>query len=181
MIFCVSSVFQHLFGWDYIGQKSYNKGSILGHPRAFYGTCEYTEQGSLHGHFLIWLLGGLNPNEIHRRLKEDSEYKHHFFAYFEDIIQHHLPDVDILIDATYKPQVERPPSPPMPSKKMSTHDLYKWQSFMESEAKKLGEVLQHHKCKPVCHKYGNHKNFDSFFHTKSYEHLILILTQISSF
>jgi hypothetical protein len=27
--------------------------------------------------------------------------------------------------------------------------------FMASEVKKLGEVLQRHVCKPVCHKYGN--------------------------
>ena len=153
--FCISSILQHLFGWDYNTRKSSKKGGILGHLRAFYGTCEFTERGSLHAHFLIWMLGGLNPNEIHRLLKEDSEFKHRFFSYFEDIIQHHLPDLDIVIDATYEPRVERPPLPPSSFKEMTSQDIYDWRSFMETEVKKLGEVLQRHRCKPVCHKYGN--------------------------
>ena len=160
--FCVTSIFEHLFGWNYVTRKSNEKGGILGHLRSFYGTCEFTERGSLHGHFLIWLLGGLNPNEIHRRLKDDAEFEHRFFSYFEDIIQHHLPDVDVLIDAAYEPRVERPPIPPS-SKKMSSHDLYEWRSFMETEVKKLGELLQRHKCKPVCHKYGNDDKCRFFF------------------
>ena len=36
--------------------------------------------------------------------------------------------------------------------------MYEWQSFMQTEVKKLGEVLQRHKCRPVCHKYGNTNN-----------------------
>jgi hypothetical protein len=80
--FCVTCVFQHLFGWNYGTRMSSEKGGILGHLRAFYGTCEFTERGSLHGHFLIWLLGGLNPNDIHRRLKEDSDFQHRFFCIF---------------------------------------------------------------------------------------------------
>ena len=158
--FCVSSVFQHLFGWDYDRRKSSEKGGILGHLCAFYGTCEFTERGSLHGHFLIWLLGGLNPNDIHQRLKEDAAFKTRFFAFFEDIIQHDLPDVDVIMDPTYEPRVERPPFPPKPSitHPECTQALHEWQMFMDSEVKKLGEVLQHHKCKPVCHKYGNTNN-----------------------
>ena len=38
---------------------------------------------------------------------------------------------------------------------MSIEDLYRWRSFMDTEVKKLGEILQRHRCKPVCHKYGN--------------------------
>ena len=153
--FCVSSIFEHLFGWDYITRTSSKKGGILGHVQAFYGTCEFTERGSLHAHFLIWLIGGLNPNEIHQLLKEDSDFKRRFFNYFEDIIHHHLPDQDVVIDASYEPRVERPPAPPSSSGKMSVQDIYNWHSFMETEVKKLGEVLQRHRCKPVCHKYGN--------------------------
>jgi Helitron helicase-like domain at N-terminus len=63
--FCVSSVFKHLFAWDFKMRKSKESGGILGHLCAFYGTCEFTERGLLHGHFLIWLLGGLDPNDIH--------------------------------------------------------------------------------------------------------------------
>ena len=77
--FCMTSVFEHLFGWNYSLRRSNDKGGILGHVQAFYGTSEFTERGSLHGHFLIWLLGGPNPNEVHQRLKEDHEFKSLFF------------------------------------------------------------------------------------------------------
>ena len=138
----MSSVFQHLFGWDYDKRKSSRDGGVLGHIQAFYGTCEFTERGSFHGHFLIWLLGGLNPNQIHQRLKNDLEFKNRFFKFFEDIIQHHLPDVDIAVDTAYEPRVERPPSPPTVSPNISARELYEWRMFMESEVKKLGEILQ---------------------------------------
>jgi hypothetical protein len=42
--FCVSMVFEYLFSWDYVARKSSAKGGILGHLRAFYGTCEFTER-----------------------------------------------------------------------------------------------------------------------------------------
>ena len=153
--FCVDTLFEQLFGWDFDNRKSNEKGGILGHLRAFFGTCEFTERGSLHGHFLIWLLGGLNPKEIHKRLKEDSEFQSRFFAYFEDIIQHELPNIEIDVDPTYEPRIERPPPPPKFSSLLTEKDLQEWQSFMQNEVKQLGEILQRHKCKPVCHKYGN--------------------------
>ena len=156
--FCVTSVFEHLFGWDFEHRKSSDKGGILGHLHAFFGTCEFTERGSLHGHFLIWLLGGLNPNDIHRKLKEDLDFKTRFFSFFEDIIQHDLPDIDVVIDPMYEPRVERPPLPPKLSPTTSVETLREWQLFMETEVKKLGEALQRHRCQPVCHKYGNTNN-----------------------
>ena len=96
---------------------------------------------------MIWLLGGINPNEIHQKLKEDSNFEQHFFAYFEDIIQHHLPDIDVIIDSEYEPRLERPPPPPLSSQPMSIEDLYRWRSFMDTEVKKLGKILQQHRCK----------------------------------
>ena len=155
--FCVSTVFEYLFGWDYAARKSSQRGGILGHLRAFYGTCEFTERGSLHGHFLIWLVGASNPNEIHRRLREEPGFERRFFDFFEDVIQHHLPDVEISLDKQYEPRIERPPVPPQSAtgQGISAQSLHEWHLFMESEVKKLGEILQRHICKPVCHKYGN--------------------------
>ena len=36
-------------------------------------------------------------------------------------------------------------------------ELEKWDSAFVTEIKKCGEILQRHKCRPVCHKYGNEK------------------------
>ena len=153
--FCVKCVFEYLFGWDYAAGKSTERGGILGHLRAFYGTSEFTERGSLHGHFLMWLLGASNPNEIHRRLRDEPGFEKQFFDYFEDIIWHHLPDVEVEIDKNYEPRVERPPPPPDSATDIPPQALREWHMFMDSEVKKLGEVLQRHVCRPVCHKYGN--------------------------
>src|SRR6266478_4776413 len=94
--FSIESCFEQLFGWDHKSKKSKKSkkdGGILGHLHAFYGTAEYTKCGQLHGHFLIWLNGSLNPSDVHKRMKKDSEWRDHFFAFFEDIIHHQLPDV----------------------------------------------------------------------------------------
>lgn len=40
------------------------EGGILGLVKAYYGCVEAQGQGTLHCHMMIWLEGGLNPNEI---------------------------------------------------------------------------------------------------------------------
>lgn len=77
--FCVTCLYEHLFGWDYKRSCSTSRGGILGRLRAFYGTSELTQRGGLHGHFVNWLEGGLNPNELHEHLRSDSDFESHFF------------------------------------------------------------------------------------------------------
>ena len=84
--FSITCLFKYLFGWDYKKHKSSPEGGILGHLKAFYGTGELTERGGYHGHILMWLLGGLNPKELHEQFKNDTSFKDSFFEYFEDII-----------------------------------------------------------------------------------------------
>jgi len=153
--YCVHAVFQYLFGWDYNQNKSSEKGGILGKLRAFYGTSELTDRGSFHGHFLIWLLGGMNPTDLHQRLQRDPEYEKKFFDFFESIIYHHLPDVDVAIDPSYEPRIERPPIPPKAEKECPIDILNEWDEVYATEVKMCGEVLQRHVCRAVCHKYGN--------------------------
>jgi hypothetical protein len=61
--FSLECLFHDLLGWDKSAQKSTPQGGIFGKIRAYYGTAEFTNRGQLHGHFLIWLDGGLNPTE----------------------------------------------------------------------------------------------------------------------
>jgi hypothetical protein len=42
-------------------------GGILGVVDAYYGCVEAQGRGTLHCHMLVWVKGGLNPNEIKRR------------------------------------------------------------------------------------------------------------------
>jgi hypothetical protein len=152
--FSINCIFQHLFGWDPIHHRSIPEGGILGHIRAYYGTAELTERANFHAHFLIWLEGGLNPSDLHQRLKDDPMFKIRFFDFFKDIIHHHLPDNDIQVNPHYEPWIERPPMPPS-SSIATINELYTWESAFVTQIKLCGEVLQCHTCKAVCHKYGN--------------------------
>ena len=145
--------FEHLLGWDYKRQQSSLEGGLFGCLQAFYGTTEYTERGSLHGHFLLWLKGGANPAEIHCQL-HDEDFQKCFFAFFKNIIQHHLPDIEVPPDPKFEPRIERPPRPPA-CDGASEVELKEWESVFLTEVKKCGEALQRHQCHPVCHKYGN--------------------------
>ncbi|KAG1744865.1 hypothetical protein EDD22DRAFT_786211, partial [Suillus occidentalis] len=142
--------FRHLLGWDFEMERSTARGGIFGHIQAFYGSSEYTERGSLHGHYLLWLDGGSNPSDIHRKLRDD-DYQRRFFAFFEDIIHHHLPDVEVEINSKFDPRVERPPE-------HCAGDAAEWNSTFATQVKQCGEALQHHTCRAVCHKYGNTDN-----------------------
>ncbi|KAG1734452.1 uncharacterized protein EDB91DRAFT_1250974 [Suillus paluster] len=152
--FSFKCLFHFLLGWDFEQEQSIKDGGILGHIRAFYGTTEFTECGALHGHFLIWLEGGMNPSELHMRLRTDSDFQDQFFRFFKAAIHHHLPDVEDSVDEHFEPRIQRPPMPP--SKQPEGMDATeKWEVLFMSEVKKCGEVLQCHHCHSVCHKYGN--------------------------
>ncbi|KAF5362237.1 hypothetical protein D9756_001995 [Leucocoprinus leucothites] len=110
--FTIHNLFEHLLGWDYNAHTSSEKDGILRHLAAFYGTGEFTERGCLHGHFLIWLAGGLNPSDIHSHLEASPGYQAKFFQFFESIIYHHLPDLKVDISPSYDPRIERPPLAP---------------------------------------------------------------------
>ena len=102
--FSADCIFQDLFGWDYSKDVSTDKGGILGHLRAFYGTTELTERVQLHGHFLIWLDGGLNPSDVHQKMKESSEWTEKYFTYWEDVIYHHVPEAEGDVPKDFEPQ-----------------------------------------------------------------------------
>ncbi|KAG1738070.1 hypothetical protein EDD22DRAFT_766457, partial [Suillus occidentalis] len=75
---------------------------ILGTVSAYYGCVEAQGRGTLHCHMLIWLEGGLNPNEIKDRILQNGEqsFKERLLQYLEDTISTcipELPEVDITI------------------------------------------------------------------------------------
>lgn len=157
----IKCIFEHLFGWDYSNSHSTPRGGILGFLKAFYGSTEYTERGVLHGHFLLWLEGGLNPSEVHSKMKEDDSFRNRFFAFFKDVVRHQLPDVDVppgFDPRTYKPGTELPPAPLSllnVGEDRDENEIWNWEAEFETEVKLCGEALQRHHCRAVCHKYGN--------------------------
>lgn len=73
-------------------------------------------------------------------------YQRQFFDFFEDIIQHHLPDIEVKPLAAFEPRTQRPPE--APSLLDSTPGLmHEWDSEFLTEVKCCGKALQCHQCK----------------------------------
>ncbi|KIK59523.1 hypothetical protein GYMLUDRAFT_74432 [Collybiopsis luxurians FD-317 M1] len=66
---------------------------VLGVVKGYYGCIEAQGQGTLHCHMLIWLEGGLNPNEIKQRALEDpqSNFCKRLINFLEDTISTAVP------------------------------------------------------------------------------------------
>lgn len=147
--FSLDCFLTHLMGWDKVQNCSSANGGIFGMLRAYYGSAEFTDRGNLHGHFLLWLDGGLNPSDVHAKMRADTDgqWTQRFFNFFDDIIKHSLPDTGDTVDPTFEPRVQRPPDPSDPD----------FEAEFNAEVKKCGEILQRHSvpCKPVCTKYGS--------------------------
>ena len=124
-----------MFGWDFNKGRSSVEGGIL----AFYGIAEYTGRGDHHGHFLLWLFGALNPTDLHEKLKSSPGFDLKVVSFFEGIIEHHLPNIEVKIDKEYEPRSERPlHAPPSPDSWEMFH-LDELQVDFETEVKKCGE------------------------------------------
>ncbi|KAE8216207.1 hypothetical protein CF319_g8945, partial [Tilletia indica] len=108
--FHVQAVFQYLLGWDLTAKRSTPEGGLFGHLAAFYMVKEHTMRGQLHGHILIWLQGGLNPQRLRDRLKADNEFQTRYLRFMDTVIQHHLPDevVDLTPDSINEQDRQRP-------------------------------------------------------------------------
>lgn len=81
------------------------EGGVLGVVKAYYGCVESQGRGTLHCHMLIWLEGGLNPNQIKDRvLKEgESEFCKRLLAFLDDTISTEIPrdpDTELVVPST---------------------------------------------------------------------------------
>jgi hypothetical protein len=109
----------------------------------------------MHAHFMMWLLGALNPTDLHKKLKSCPGFENKVITFFEGIIKHHLPDIEVVIEKDFEPRMECPlKAPPLPDS-CDMFDLDEWKLQFETDLKKCGEKLQRHECRAVCHKYGN--------------------------
>lgn len=68
-------------------------GGILGLVKGYYGCVEAQGRGTLHCHMLIWLEGGLNPNEIRAKIAEDGDvqFRDRLLAFLDDTIATSIP------------------------------------------------------------------------------------------
>ncbi|KAF5333957.1 hypothetical protein D9758_017594 [Tetrapyrgos nigripes] len=150
--FSFKMAFQHLLGWDFEKRRSTEAGGIFGKLRAFYGTLELTERGEFHGHFEIWLVGGMNPSDIHTKMRNNPDFERRFCNFFDRLIWHHLPNIEYYDDKNVEPRAERSPVPPSIDQYSDPDIARNWDDTFQYEHKKLGEKVQRHRCQGVCFK-----------------------------
>jgi hypothetical protein len=92
-----------LLGYD--PEQRNLEGGILGVVKAYYSCVEAQGRGTLHCHMVVWLEGGLNPDEIKKRAlssdASDTEFCKRLLAFLDDTISNEIPAVP-------QPSVEMP-------------------------------------------------------------------------
>jgi hypothetical protein len=128
-------------------------GGILGIVKGYYGCVEAQGRGTLHCHMLIWVEGGLNPNQIRDRvMKQDEEsFRRRLLAFLDDTISTCVP-----------PDPDRDILPP--SSKFHPCTVRNWDNATADvkllEEKDLHNVVmacQRHKHQSTCYKYSPDK------------------------
>ncbi|KAI0790303.1 hypothetical protein BC629DRAFT_1622408 [Irpex lacteus] len=94
-----------LLGYDKDPQaQTVQKGGILGQVKGYFGCVEAQGRGSLHCHLVVWVEGGLNPNEIQDRIiNGDREFGSRLLAFLDDTIQTSIPPVPSSVPDTSPP------------------------------------------------------------------------------
>ncbi|KAJ3899573.1 hypothetical protein F5879DRAFT_810717, partial [Lentinula edodes] len=90
------NIYLKAFIRDLLGYDPNDKeltGGILGVVKGYYGCVEAQGRGTLHCHMMVWLEGGLNPNEIHEKAVSDpdSPFCRRLIAFLDDTISNSVP------------------------------------------------------------------------------------------
>lgn len=82
-----------VLGFDSLSNPNLTDG-ILGVVKGYYGCVEAQGRGTLHCHMLVWVEGGLNPDEIKPRLGDENseEFGRRLLEFLEDTIASSVPD-----------------------------------------------------------------------------------------
>jgi hypothetical protein len=128
------------------------EGGILGVVNAYYGTVDAQGRGSLHCHMVVWVEGGLNPNEIKAKALEcggNLGFQKRLMEFLEDTISTAIPpdprpDLKVPLDK-FHPCSTRGPAGGIPPE-----DL---EYAREKDLHNLVEKCQFHVHTRTCYKY----------------------------
>ena len=83
-----------VLGYNSSEKKKVSEGGILGKVKAYYGTVEAQGRGTLHCHMMIWVEGGMNPDDIKKKIFDEGndDFKHRLFSFLDDTIHTKIPD-----------------------------------------------------------------------------------------
>jgi hypothetical protein len=96
---------KRLLGYDPKALSPNLEGEILDIVKGYYGCVETQDHGSLHCHMLVWVEGGLSPDNIKKKLlnSEDTLFQERLLAFLDDTISNcvpHDPDASMNISAS---------------------------------------------------------------------------------
>ncbi|KAJ3754711.1 hypothetical protein EV360DRAFT_51097 [Lentinula raphanica] len=136
----------------YKPKQSDDSSGILGHVSGYYGCVEAQGRGTLHCHMLIWVVGGLNPDEIKQRIQRDDGLAfRERLAFLDDtisssVIPDPIPDQTGVQSSQFHPCSVRGPHIPGELDIESEKLLQKDRHF-------LSKCCQTHKHTSTCYKY----------------------------
>lgn len=119
---------------------------ILGKVKAYYGTVEAQGRGTLHCHMMIWVEGGLNPDEIKKKVIEDNDtdFEQRFVSFIDDTI-----DTDLIAD----PDPDIPSYHPCTVRGPLSDDI----ASIQKDKHLLVLRCQYHTHSKTCYKYDPHQ------------------------
>ena len=127
------------------------EGGILGVVKAYYGCVEAQGRGTLHCHMMVWLQGGLNPDEIKKNIIDngDLEFRDRLIAFLNDTILNEIPadpDPNLIVPSS----IHHPCS--VRGNIQSTSGIDKEQA-RKKDIYHLAKKCQIHKHSKTCYKY----------------------------
>ncbi|KAL6298173.1 hypothetical protein BKA93DRAFT_693032, partial [Sparassis latifolia] len=80
---------------NFNGKYSNTNEGALGVVKGYYGCVEAQGRGTLHCHMMIWVAGGLNPNQIKNRIvkEKDVDFGQRLLAFLDDSIDTTIPSL----------------------------------------------------------------------------------------
>jgi len=126
------------------------EGGIVGVVKGYYGCVEAQGRGSLHCHMLVWVEGGLNPNEIREKACANPEFASNLLQFLDDTISNSVPD-DPLSEFS-SPIFEEHPCT---IRGVNFGDAYHepLDTLRQKDLHRLVEQCQHHRHSKTCYKY----------------------------
>ncbi|KAJ7667187.1 hypothetical protein B0H17DRAFT_950600 [Mycena rosella] len=132
------------------------EGGILGVVKAYYGCVEAQGRGTVHCHMLVWLEGGLNPNQIKEKALAnggDLKFQEKLLAFLDDTISTSIPsdpDPDFELElGKIHPCATRGPTESDNTRNVS--------AAREKDLHNLVKKCQFHTHHPTCYKYWRGK------------------------
>jgi hypothetical protein len=91
--FMIRTILRTLFGVEATPYQVKSKMGIFGQVMAYFGIVESQNQGSLHLHLLLWLMGALTSEEMHKLLAA-AAFRAQVLAYIRANLRAYVPGLD---------------------------------------------------------------------------------------